>query len=66
MTYCKETEKCCKFEEEKKDTHEESTVIESNEIPKIVSRQCGKKNYFGIESRISDGDTAQYGKFYVG
>lgn len=60
-TYCEESEKCCKFEVEP-EAHEDSIVIESNEIPKTVSRQCGKRNYVGMESRISDGDTAAYGE----
>lgn len=56
-----ESETCCKFKEEK-ETYEESIVVESNEIPKIVNRQCGVGKITGIESRISDGDTAQYGE----
>lgn len=60
-TYCKESESCCKLIEDK-ETAEDSIVIESNEIPKPVSRQCGKQNFVGIESRIGDGDTAQYGE----
>lgn len=42
---------------------EESIVIESNEIPKTTGRRCGKRNFVGMESRISDGDTAAYGEF---
>lgn len=62
VTYCKESETCCNIKEED-ETHEDSIVIEDNEIPKTVNRQCGQRSYIGMESRISDGDTADYGMF---
>lgn len=62
ITFCKESETCCKLIEDE-ETYEDSIVIESNEIPKTVGRRCGKPNFVGMESRISDGDTAGYGEF---
>lgn len=61
-TYCTASETCCKYKVDE-ESNEDSIVIESNEIPKPVSRQCGQRYISGIESRISDGDTAQYGEF---
>lgn len=62
LTRCTESETCCKFKDET-DAYEDSIVIESNEIPKtVVNRKCGKRNFVGMESRISEGDTAHYGK----
>ncbi len=60
-TFCTETETCCKFKDET-DFYEDSIVIESNDILKNVGRKCGKRNFIGMESRISDGETAQYGE----
>lgn len=60
--FCKETEICCKWNEDGKNTSEIATVIESNEIPKTQSRQCGKRSVVRIENRISQGDAAGYGE----
>lgn len=53
---------CCKFKDESEAYDDQSIVIENNEIPKNGHPKCGKRNFVGIESRISEGDIAQYGE----
>lgn len=57
-----ESETCCKFGGES-ELYDESIVIESNDVAKtVVNRKCGQRNVAGMQSRISDGETAEYGK----
>ncbi|XP_037048739.1 phenoloxidase-activating factor 2-like isoform X2 [Bradysia coprophila] len=63
ISYCMESEMCCKFKDESEAYDDQAIVIENNEIQKSGHRKCGQRNFVGIESRISDGDIAQYAEF---